>query len=146
MGIYRTTFLAQSLDEKLRNTSASGGAISALLIFALEAGLIDGALVVRMSKQHPLKPEVFIARTEKGILSGSQSKYLPVPMNVGIQEILKRDGRYAVVGLPCHIHGIRKTEILFPKPQNRIAFLLGLFWCAWRPFRYDPIFNLEEQE
>ena len=127
LGNYRTTFLAQSLSEKVRKVSASGGVVSSLLISALNSGLIKGALVVKMNGKRPLEPEIFVARNEEEILSAAQSKYLPVPMNVGIREILDDNGKFASVGLPCHIHGIRKAECVFPKLREKIAFCIGLF-------------------
>ena len=127
LGNYRTTFLAQSLSEKVREVSASGGVVSSLLIFALDLGLIKGALVVKMSEKKALEPEVFVARNDEEILSAAQSKYLPVPMNIGIQEILDSKGKFALVGLPCHIHGIRKAEIVFPKSPCFIFMNVTIF-------------------
>jgi coenzyme F420 hydrogenase subunit beta len=47
--------------------------------FALEEGIIDGALVTRMKKDRPLEPEPFIARTREEIIEASKSKYCGVP-------------------------------------------------------------------
>lgn len=52
--------------------------VSALLIFALEQGIIDGALVTKMSENNPLEPQPFIARTREEIISAAKSKYCPV--------------------------------------------------------------------
>jgi coenzyme F420 hydrogenase subunit beta len=35
-------------------------------------------------------------------------------------------GRFAVVGLPCHLHGVRKAEQLFPELKKKIVLHLGL--------------------
>jgi len=126
LGNFQKTYLTQSTDEKIRNMCASGGTASTLLNFALDSGMIDGALVVRMSKKDPLEPEVFIAKSQQEILSAAQSKYLPVPLNTGIREILDSEGKFAVVGLPCHIHGIRKAELLFPKVKEKIVLCVGI--------------------
>jgi len=79
--------------------------VTALFIFALEKGLIDGALVTGMKKDKPLEPEPFIARTREKIISARGSKYCSVPANIALKEILKakEEERFAVVGLPCHI-------------------------------------------
>jgi coenzyme F420 hydrogenase subunit beta len=39
---------------------------------------------------------------------------------------MKKDGKYAVVGLPCHIEGIRKAEMNIPKLRKRIVLHIGL--------------------
>ena len=56
---------------------ASGGLVSSLLIFALEEGLIDGALVTRMREDNPLRPEPFIARNERRNPLGGRLEVLP---------------------------------------------------------------------
>jgi coenzyme F420 hydrogenase subunit beta len=101
--------------------------ITQLLVFALEEGIIDGALVTKMDKEKPLEPYPFIARTREEILEASRSKYCPVPANVALREIMRKDGKYAVVGLPCHIHGLRKAEQLSRKLRERIIVHFGLF-------------------
>jgi coenzyme F420 hydrogenase subunit beta len=101
--------------------------ISRLLIFALEEGIVDGVLVVRMKKDKPLEPEPFIARTREQVIWASKSKYCPVPANVALKEIMSKRGKFAVVGLPCHIQGIRKAEALDKKIREKIRLHLGLF-------------------
>jgi coenzyme F420 hydrogenase subunit beta len=121
LGNYIKFYVGHSNDYNIRFNSASGGIVSQLLIFALDKKMIDGALVVGMKKDNPLEPIPFIARSKKEILSASRSKYCPVPANVALKQILAEDGRFAVVGLPCHIHGIRKAELLNPKLKKKIV-------------------------
>jgi coenzyme F420 hydrogenase subunit beta len=59
-GNYMNYHVGHSNDQNLRYNSASGGLASQILIYALEQGLIDGALVTRMSQTHPLESETFI--------------------------------------------------------------------------------------
>lgn len=132
LGYYLDCYTGYATDYDVRYNSASGGLVTALLIFALEEGLIDGALVTRMSKGNPLEPQPFIARTKEEILSASKSKYCPVPANIALEEILEEDGKYAVVGLPCHIHGVRKAEEADSTLKAKIFLHLGIF-CIHTP-------------
>ena len=125
-------YTGYSTSQRIRYESASGGLITQLLIFALERELIDGALVTKMREVDPLKTESFIARTKDEILEASKSKYCPTPANVALIEILKRNGKYAVVGLPCHIRGIRRAELHNRELRERIVLHLGLF-CHHTP-------------
>ena len=128
IGNYLNCYIGHSTDQNIRYNSASGGLITQLLVFALEEGIIDGALVTRMKKDKPLEPEPFIARTKNEIIEASKSKYCPVPMNVALKEILKsRGGKFAVVGLPCHIHGIRKAEQINKELKEKIILHIGIF-------------------
>lgn len=128
LGNYLKCYIGHASDYDIRYNSASGGLVTALLIFALEEEIINGALVTKMSDANPLEPQPFIARTREEIISASKSKYCPVPANMVLKEILKaKEGeRFAVVGLPCHIHGLRKAEGGNYKLKEKIALHLGL--------------------
>ncbi len=132
LGNYANCYTGYATDSKIRYDSASGGLVTLLLIFALEEGMIDGALVTRMSEDNPLEPEPFIARTREEIISAAKSKYCPVPANIALSEIIKEEGRFAVVGLPCHIQGVRKAEMANKKLKEKIVLHLGLF-CNHAP-------------
>ena len=134
IGNYLNCYIGHVTDYNIRYNSASGGLVTALLIFALEKGVIDGALVTRMKKDKPLEPEPFIARTREEIIEASKSKYCPVPANVALKEILESEegDKFAVVGLPCHIHGIRKAEQINKKLKEKIVLHVGIF-CGSMP-------------
>ena len=121
-------YIGHATDYGIRYNSASGGLVTQLLIFMLEEGIIDGALVTRMKKDNPLEPEPFIARTKEEIIEASKSKYCPVPANIVLKEILESEEgeKFAAVGLPCHIHGIRKAEQINKKLREKIVLHLGI--------------------
>jgi len=134
LGNYIDIYTGHSLNYDVRYNSASGGLITQILIFALDRGIISGALVTRMKKDSPLEPEPFIARTSDEIIEASKSKYCPVPANIMLREIIdSNDGeRFAIVGLPCHMHGIRMAEIKNKNLGKKIVMHLGLF-CHHTP-------------
>lgn len=127
LGNYMKCYVGHSTDDEIRYNSSSGGLVTSLLRLALEDGTIEGAAVIKMDRGDALRAKAFVAQTPSAITSAAKSKYCPVPMNVLLKEIMSREGRYAVVGLPCHIHGIRKAEQLFPILRKRIVLHLGLF-------------------
>jgi coenzyme F420 hydrogenase subunit beta len=126
LGNHLNCYMGNATDSDIRHNAASGGVVTGLLISALKRGLIDGALVTRMREDRPLEAESFIARNKDDIISASKSKYCPVPANVSLREIIEKDGRYAVVGLPCHIQGVRKAMSVIPKLRNRVILCLSL--------------------
>jgi coenzyme F420 hydrogenase subunit beta len=126
LGRYLGCYIGHAGDEGVRYNGASGGIASSLLAFALEEGLIDGALVTRMRSDDPLKPEPFLARTKEEILSAAGSKYCPVAAGTALREIIHSDGRFAMVGLPCHIQGLRKAEQRIPELRERIRYRISL--------------------
>jgi len=136
VGNYTKCYTSHSTNKKIRFDSASGGLVTQFLIFALEEGIINGALVTRMSKKNPLLPEPFIARTKEEIIEASQSKYCPVPANIALKELLETpdDEKFAVVGLPCHIHGIRKAEALNDHLKDKIKIHVGIICGTTKNF------------
>ncbi len=139
LGFTREVWSGYTNWEQIRQKGASGGIVSAVLIALLERGEIDGAVVTKMDERHPLQPKVYIARTPEAILEAQQSKYLPVPVGVILKEIMRTEGRFAVVALPCHIHGIRLAQQKMPRLRKRIAFQVGLI-CGFHPSFTNTVF------
>ena len=140
LGNYISCYSGHSNDFNLRFNSSSGGIVTQLLIFALENQLIDGALVVRMKNEKPLEPEVIIAKSKQDIISSSKSKYCPVSIDTGIARILKTSGRFAVVGLPCHIQAIRKAQLIDKRLGEKIVLLIGLVCARTTSFKGTKFF------
>jgi len=129
IGRFETFYIGHASSKEIRYNSASGGLVTSLLIYALEKNLIDGSLVLGMSETKPLETKPFIATTPSEIIAASGSKYCPSAINTRLRQLLSEDGRFAVVGLPCHIHAIRKWETINTKLREKIVLHLGLF-CA----------------
>jgi coenzyme F420 hydrogenase subunit beta len=127
IGNFEAFYLAYSTKDKIRFDSSSGGTVTSLLIYALDKGIINGALVTKMSKEHPIMPEPFIAKTKEELIEAAKSKYCPVPTNIAIREILKHDGKIAVIGLPCHLKGFELAEKVNQTLKEKIVLHLGIF-------------------
>lgn len=120
-------YAGYAADKDLRYRATSGGVTSALLHFALESGFVDGAIVTKMDENNPLRTKPFIAITHQEVNAAMGSKYCPAPTNIAIKEVLKRNGRYALIGLPCHIHGLRKAQDKIPALKEKLVLQLSLF-------------------
>lgn len=129
LGYNRTCYLGNAVDYDIRRNASSGGVITSLLLYALEKGIIDGAVVARMRKNAPLEPEPFIARTRTELIEAAKSKYCPIPSNIMLKEIMNSDinEKFAIVGLPCHIHAVRKAESSIRALKRKIPLHLGIF-------------------
>jgi len=131
IGNYIGSYIGFATDQTLRFNSTSGGVTTALLTHALEERLIDGAIVTKMEAGNPPRAKAFIATTTEEILSAIGSKYCPVSLAECLKAV-ENDKRYAVVGLPCHIYGIRKLAEYSPKIRNSIRLYLGIL-CGGMP-------------
>jgi len=132
IGDFPTSYVGYACDWNLRYNSSSGGVISAICLYLLEKGIVDGVLVTGMARKNPLEPVSFVATKKSEILSAGGSKYCPVPLGIALENIAKGKGTYAIVGLPCHIYGARKAEDVYPDLAIKIKFHLGIF-CSGTP-------------
>jgi len=141
IGNFRGCYVGYANDEALRYSSTSGGVVSAVLTYALKHGLIDGAIVTKMEAGNPPIPKAFVASTVDEIVSALGSKYCPVSFAECLNAI-EAGKRYAVVGLPCHIYGIRKLAEFNFKIKNSITLYLGLL-CGGMPSYLGTLYLLK---
>jgi len=128
IGGYQNLYFGRTIDQQIRNKASGGGIVSTMLISALENRLIDGAIVARMDEEKIGRTRIVVAENRDDVLKAAQSKYIPVPINMILKEIKSRKGEFALVGLPCHIHAIRKLQADGPTwCADKIKFLVGLF-------------------
>ena len=127
LGHYRGLYKGYSSEYEIRYHCASGGCLSQFLIWLLEKGEIDGAVVTGYEQENPMEPRVYIARNREDVLNGKSSKYCVVTMNGVITEMKCNLGRYVVVGLPCHIHAFRKYCGVDKKLSEQIIGFFAIF-------------------
>lgn len=127
-GPYTGIYIAHSNDEQIRQAGASGGMISAILIWLLNKGWIDGAVVTGMSKEKPWLSRSFIATTPGEILEAAQSKYIITSVNEILPEIAEFKGKLAYVGLPGQIQSIRKLQKAGDPAVAAIQYIFGPFY------------------
>lgn len=132
IGFHIGCYFGHATDPKIRQQSTSGGAVTALLTYLFEKQLIQGALVTKSNSNNPIETESFIARNVNDLNLASTTRYCPTSPNTELSQILHEKGTFAVVGLPCHIHGIRKAEQVFPDLKSKILLHIGLM-CSGVP-------------
>ena len=127
IGVARAAWVAHSSDKELRFNASSGGVVTELCAFLLEEKWADGVVVVDSPADAPLRPRPVIATSREELVAAAGSKYCPVAVNTILRELRSGDGRYALVGLPCHIHGLRKAMRRDERLRSRIRYSLGPF-------------------
>ena len=127
-------WITHANDDAVRIEGASGGFISALLIYLLREREIDGAAVACGDDSDPLLNRSFLATDKKGILAARGSRYGPVSNCTTLEQIIKKPGNYAFVGKPCEIQALRKLQDLVPELKKQVRLSIGIF-CACTPPR-----------
>ena len=149
-GAYQHIFMARTKRDDVMARAQDGGIVTALLAWALEAGVIDGAVVSAVGEDDPpCDPSPKVATTYEEIRASAGSWYTYCPNNLALEEVKERDlKKVGFVGVPCQITPIRKMELIDPaflvshkkRPQHiekqrgflrgfseRVAFQIGLF-------------------
>jgi coenzyme F420 hydrogenase subunit beta len=127
IGYYQTIKVGYSTDRAVRKNGASGGAVTAILLTLLEKKMVDGAIAVGMDEMEPWKARAKILYDRKAVLNAAQSKYTLLPLNAALKEVGNSRRTFALVGLPCHIHGLRLLQFNGWAPIERIKYFVGLF-------------------
>ncbi len=103
-------FIAYDLNPQYRIRSASGGALTAILMDLLESGEIDGVITPKAVSAPMGKPhyEFWIIRSVEELDRVRSSHYYPLSYDRVLKEIKGSPGRYALLGVPCIIRGIKR--------------------------------------
>ena len=126
-GPYQSLGRGHAVDPVIRENGSAGGVVTALLLSALEQGLITGALVVGNDASDPTRPRLAVARTPEEISAAAQSKYCLAPVNSLLGRNSGNDERLAIVALPCQAHGLQLARALNLDVASQVTLVIGVF-------------------
>lgn len=127
-GIARSLLLVRARDDAVFTAGQDGGLVSALLIWGLENGRIDGALTSRFADDRPFDAVPTVVTDREGVLETAGSRYTysanPLAMREAEQLGLKS---LALVGMSCQasINGSLLARRV-NKYKNKLALTIGL--------------------
>ena len=127
LGPWRGLWFGWAADPAVRHAGASGGVATALLAGALETGLVDAVVAVGTDPSNPLEATAVVCQTPAAVAACRGSKYNVVAVNTLLRRVLDEPGRYAVVGLPCHVQGLRLAQRRSRRLRERVVLSLGIF-------------------
>ena len=138
-GVYRRIAVAQATDERILKVRQDGGVATSLLLYAMEKGIIDGAIVAGTSSEKPFYATPKLATTPKEILEAAGTKYACSPNLLPLTDVIKqKKANIAFVGTPCQIHAIRNMQMAGLKRHTApLKFLVGLM-CS-ECFTYEGL-------
>jgi coenzyme F420 hydrogenase subunit beta len=146
LGKYKSCVSARSTDKAILRRAQDGGIVTQLFKFALEEGIIDGAIVAGPSDE-PWRPRPFIATTVEELMMSSGTKYNISPQMSFIKEATRSYGldKIGFVGVPCQIQALRKGQ-LYPTGlrdvDDKLALVIGIY--CMENFPYQSIKQLVE--
>ncbi|WP_294447316.1 polysaccharide pyruvyl transferase family protein [uncultured Mailhella sp.] len=115
-------FACRSADERVRRRSSSAGVVRSLLVDALPR--VDGVLA--LERAEGAVPQLRLFTRERDILERMAASQ-PAPVSYADAAAFLRDheGRYLVVGLPCHLAALRRA-----RPYLKGTFTAVELFCS----------------
>lgn len=146
LGNYEKIVSAKTTNKDIFKYAQDGGIITSLLIYALENGMIDGALVAG-NPDNNWVPVPEIATTPDEIIASAGTKYTMCPSVNAIKEVV-RDAKLENVGAvltPCQCQVIRKAK-RYPMSVGSFANSIGLIFGVFcmKTFSHDAINKFAE--
>ncbi len=132
LGPYRRVLAARDTQDEIREKAQSGGTVSALVSFALETGIIDGAVLTRRGEG--FLPQGQVVRDREGVLACAGSSYVASPtLEAFNREPWGANEKIGIVGTPCQVLAVanmRASSLEKKTPIDQVRLVIGLF-CTW---------------
>ena len=139
IGQYRDILLVRANDEVIFEAGQDGGLVSALLIWGLEQGKIDGALTSKLSEKRLWDAEPALVTNREEVLATAGSRYTYAANPLAMKEAEERKLKsIALVGMSCQasINGTVNARNV-AKYKRRIQLVIGLL-CS-KSFAYKGL-------
>ena len=129
-------------DPEIRFAGSSGGAASALALYAIERGDMHGLLHIAARRDVPYLNHTILSTSRWEILAAAGSRYAPASPCDGLQQVEDAPAPCVFIGKPCDVAGTFKARRLRPKLDRNLGLTIAIF-CAGTPSTQGTLEMLE---
>ncbi|MDI9618598.1 coenzyme F420 hydrogenase subunit beta [Methanothermobacter sp.] len=148
LGTYKEIVSARSTDREIQKLAQDGGIVTGLLAYALDEGIIEGAVVAGPGEDF-WKPQPMVAMTSDELKAAAGTKYTFSPNVMMLKKAVRQYGieKLGTVAIPCQTMGIRKMQT-YPFGvrflADKIKLLVGIYCMENFPYTSLQTFICEK--
>jgi coenzyme F420 hydrogenase subunit beta len=121
-----------AVDPEVRFRGSSGGLLSALSLYCLEAGGFGGVVHAGMDPEVPWMNRNYVSRNRADILARCGSRYAPSMPCAALGDIATDGGLHVFIGKPCDAAAVSELRQRVAEVRARVGLVLT-FFCAGTP-------------
>lgn len=126
-------FIGWSTNEDIRYKASSGGALTALCVFLLDNGLVDGIIQVKRNSDDQTKTVTVVSTSKEEVLACAGSRYTTSAPLMDIKNLNQYGKKYAFVGKPCDVSALRMYQLSGKEKWTEKIQYMFSFFCAGQP-------------
>jgi len=119
-------------DPEIRYAGSSGGAASALALYAIEQAGMHGVLHIAARPDAPYLNHTILSTMRQELLANTGSRYAPASPCEGLQMIAGAPAPCVFIGKPCDVAAAGKAAEIRPDLGKNLGLTIAMF-CAGTP-------------
>lgn len=131
-GPWRGIYTGYARDLDVRFAGSSGGAISALLIHALNSMQVEQVLHIAADSDKPTRNIITLSTTAEQVIRNAGSRYASSSPLQEVGRLLNEGKRTAFVGKPCDVSALRQLAMVDTRVNACFPLVLS-FFCGGLP-------------